>query len=441
MARELTGPKYLREFKCIGPDCEDSCCVEWTVPVQEDDYQRMKKAMRKTPADRAKLKQSIQRDKSARDSTTKITIKTPNDRCAFLDEDCLCSLQKRFGEQVLPQTCVMFPRVVRRVGETLEMGASMACPEAARMCLLDPEGAALVPLSMDRIPGATGQHYTRIVIKPEGLYKQAYPLIQDALYMFLSASDLRVAQRLSLATLFAAQTRSFFYEGCSGDGEEFLGQTVQHFLRPEVQRELVTGKDEEMQASLMALGVVMAFVLGRGAEIRKQDRAPDRFEMLMRRVYASYLREAAQIPGKAKSSQADVSAEEMLVFYQARKARLRETWGSRLEQMLENYCKNRIFEKPYVGCEDLSVFFQYLAVEVAVVSFILHSHPDLHPPAGASSGGEFAVDQSSFDKSAIEVFQTFAKHIGNDERYETVIQQSAERFMSTPAHVILLFNL
>jgi lysine-N-methylase len=162
MARELTGPKYLREFKCIGPDCEDSCCVEWTIPVDPDGYQRMKKAMRKTAADRAKLKQSIQRDKSAQDGTTQITIKTPNDRCAFLDEDCLCSLQKRFGEQVLPQACALFPRVVRRVGEAVEMGASMAAQRprgcvcstrtALRWCRCPPiESQGLLVSAMDGV--------------------------------------------------------------------------------------------------------------------------------------------------------------------------------------------------------------------------------------------------------------------------------------------------
>lgn len=31
--RQVLMPQYMRRFKCIGPQCEDNCCVGWRVVV------------------------------------------------------------------------------------------------------------------------------------------------------------------------------------------------------------------------------------------------------------------------------------------------------------------------------------------------------------------------------------------------------------------------
>ena len=61
--------------------------------------------------------------------------KKKNGNCSFLDESNLCSIQKRFGEDYLPDTCQTFPR--RRVDfdQINVKTLSLACPEAARLCL------------------------------------------------------------------------------------------------------------------------------------------------------------------------------------------------------------------------------------------------------------------------------------------------------------------
>ena len=28
-------PKYLKEFKCIGGECEDSCCIGWDIDIDK----------------------------------------------------------------------------------------------------------------------------------------------------------------------------------------------------------------------------------------------------------------------------------------------------------------------------------------------------------------------------------------------------------------------
>ncbi len=35
-------PIYLKEFKCIGGECEDSCCIGWDVDIDKFTFINMK---------------------------------------------------------------------------------------------------------------------------------------------------------------------------------------------------------------------------------------------------------------------------------------------------------------------------------------------------------------------------------------------------------------
>jgi lysine-N-methylase len=59
--------------------------------------------------------------------------------CPFLDAERLCGIQKRLGEEYLSETCTSYPRVRNVVNGLLEESMTMACPEAARLALLDPD--------------------------------------------------------------------------------------------------------------------------------------------------------------------------------------------------------------------------------------------------------------------------------------------------------------
>ena len=36
-------PSYLKNFKCIGGACEDTCCAGWSIEVDEGTYKKYKK--------------------------------------------------------------------------------------------------------------------------------------------------------------------------------------------------------------------------------------------------------------------------------------------------------------------------------------------------------------------------------------------------------------
>lgn len=58
--------------------------------------------------------------------------------CPMLTENSLCKVQLQLGEEFLSNVCTSYPRVSNIVNDVVERSATMSCPEAARLALLNP---------------------------------------------------------------------------------------------------------------------------------------------------------------------------------------------------------------------------------------------------------------------------------------------------------------
>lgn len=131
-------PQYMKGFKCIGFECEDNCCYGWKVQINQDAYKRYKKVS--NGEIKGALEKYVTRNRSnpTIENYAKITMNTKGD-CPFLRKDKLCNIYKSLGEEYLSKICTVYPRVTNIVNEIIEKSASLSCPEAARMALLNPD--------------------------------------------------------------------------------------------------------------------------------------------------------------------------------------------------------------------------------------------------------------------------------------------------------------
>ncbi|WP_299786812.1 flagellin lysine-N-methylase [uncultured Shewanella sp.] len=130
MASNTIRPGYVSEFSCIGPDCEDSCCIDWSVHVDKQSY--------------LKTMAHPQLKSLAEDSMQPINVKdedwaiirfSEQGRCPFLQQDKLCKIHAVAGEEALSETCRSYPRIFRVRGDDGFESLSLSCPEAARLIL------------------------------------------------------------------------------------------------------------------------------------------------------------------------------------------------------------------------------------------------------------------------------------------------------------------
>ncbi len=133
-------PAFAANFRCIGPNCEDTCCQGWAVPIDRAAYEKYRKlpagplrtlinaSILVTPEDTANVKPA---------GFANIQTTAAN-QCPLLTEDRLCAIQKEYGAEFLAHACATYPRIVNSAGGIQETALSLSCPEAARLVLLNP---------------------------------------------------------------------------------------------------------------------------------------------------------------------------------------------------------------------------------------------------------------------------------------------------------------
>jgi lysine-N-methylase len=137
-------PAYSDDFRCIGPACEDSCCEEWTVHVDQgtfEKYQNLPAGPLRTLLDENVLRipEPAQASGGAAAAAFAQIRMDSNRKCPLLTADGLCRIQVEHGEEFLPHSCATYPRVTYCIDGATEKALSLSCPEAARLVLLNPQ--------------------------------------------------------------------------------------------------------------------------------------------------------------------------------------------------------------------------------------------------------------------------------------------------------------
>lgn len=146
--RIVLQPQYMKAFSCIGPACEDSCCVGWRVDLDKNTYLKYKKAQDEDL--KSIIENMVKRKHNNKsDGSYGKIIMDKNIRCPFLDKESLCKIQLTKGEEYLSETCALYPRNVHKVDGKFERSATMSCPEIVRLGLLNPDGIVFEQIEED----------------------------------------------------------------------------------------------------------------------------------------------------------------------------------------------------------------------------------------------------------------------------------------------------
>ena len=128
-------PAFFKRFRCIGADCEDTCCQGMAVNVDAQTFAKYESCPD------VELKPRLRQFVTIRPAPTEqnfATIQPENSACPFLSEK-LCSLQQKLGVEYLSKVCDTYPRLLRLDGPQGERSLDLSCPEAARIVLTGPD--------------------------------------------------------------------------------------------------------------------------------------------------------------------------------------------------------------------------------------------------------------------------------------------------------------
>lgn len=308
-------PNYAHRFRCIGPECEDTCCQGWNVLIDKNTYEKYQ-AIPDGPL-RVLVEQRLERTGSANDLEYARVKLDENGACPFLAEDRLCAIQKEQGESYLSMTCSQYPRTARRFAGREEWTLTLSCPEAARLVLMDRQ--LIAPPSGPRYEkfGANVAGTT-----PSALLGQvrnfAVLLIQDRSY--------RLWQRIFLLNMFCKRMEGF---AANRDWDRIPALLSEHAAIVS-SGSLRTALDAIPAQSMLQLGVFMMLI---------EDHPSDGRNRRFAEYIDDFARGIGHRPGRATA--------DLVQNYIEAQERYYRPWAARHAFMLENYLLNYVFARTF----------------------------------------------------------------------------------------------
>ncbi|MDA3810193.1 MAG: flagellin lysine-N-methylase [Spirochaetaceae bacterium] len=141
---KILSPSYVKGFKCIGGDCEDSCCIGWDIDIDKLTY---RKYFRTKDGQMKKefVKHVYRNEESGSDEVDYGRVHIKESKwCPFLDENKLCRIYSNLGEDYLSNVCYSYPRVYNVLDDVYELSLFMSCPEVIRKLLASKEPISFI---------------------------------------------------------------------------------------------------------------------------------------------------------------------------------------------------------------------------------------------------------------------------------------------------------
>lgn len=207
---EYRTTSFYKEFKCIGGICEDSCCENWEIDL---DDASLKKYMKQSGAFGKRLKDNTRvKDKQFILNGT---------RCPFLNDENLCDIYIEMGENCLCETCTNFPRHIEEFEDLKEVSLTMSCPEASRIMLAKKE-----KITFECREGTDAEYGLKHIEKtsPLAFWKNRHvnkldkPLfdilfkVRELMFEILQSRNEPIAERAATVLLFAYEIQEFIDE-------------------------------------------------------------------------------------------------------------------------------------------------------------------------------------------------------------------------------------
>lgn len=125
---------FYDDFQCVGNNCEDHCCKDWSITVDKKTYVKYQKLP--VSEFKKKLSSHINRNRKAKGDYAYGKINLVEQKCPMLSQDRLCEIYLNLGPENMCYTCRIYPRIFNKVDDTLEQSLTISCIEVARNLLL-----------------------------------------------------------------------------------------------------------------------------------------------------------------------------------------------------------------------------------------------------------------------------------------------------------------
>lgn len=119
---------WFGKFQCIGGECSATCCSGWNIKIDEESIEKYEKLKAEG--------EELFADTYCNENNS---MRMVGQSCLFLTEDGWCKLVRNYGEDILCDTCKIYPRMCNVYGDVNECTVKISCPVVADYLLSEEE--------------------------------------------------------------------------------------------------------------------------------------------------------------------------------------------------------------------------------------------------------------------------------------------------------------
>lgn len=425
--------KYLLEFECIGGECPDTCCSGMRVELSKQEFVQLKKAARGAPKllqnieSQIAARKGLQIDESESDMGAYV-IANEKSTCNFLDAERLCEIHGTLGHSALPSTCAQYPRHLQQIDDLLEASATLACPEIARLCLLNDDLLEFVESSPQDMPYRRIRHHLPQTNSVDH-YTQHYEEVRSLFLELLTIKGIPLKERLFLAYCFADVVEDIFYLGTLRFNQTVLEEAITLFRDPETQKSTASKIHGLHISSLPQFEMARDILSARRPKcthdrfnhlidcILFRDEAPESFSDDFFENRELYLHDAGSLAQLFHETVQKVGSPAMEI----------------IDSICLRYARHFILTHPFVTSPTLIRYLNELSLHLLLARFLLVLHPEFRQHAAHMSA-------SQIESYTVNVFQMLTKVIFHVADFSQLLQHYLiqEGFLKLDRAILLL---
>jgi lysine-N-methylase len=406
----------MTRFRCLGGECEATCCGGGVIPVTEKTHRRLTVLATGDAAASALLAQGIELTPGGPEHG-RIRFLDSGD-CSMRDERGLCRVHTRFGHAELFEVCATYPRYASEIDDDIELFGSLACPEVARLALLADDGFELSPLTIDAAPRVLRNRFTT-----DTPYFRPFKQVRAAFVQLLSVPSHTLAEKLFAMLWLSDKLKGVLYEGCAPIPPLELEKALAAPAEPQVLEQLARNYRSLSLDGVLPISVVVAVL--RPPPHARRGAQTEAFDALWAALERRYGRAVA--PG-GSASEAELRG--VWLSYRELASRVPGATAERLELLLTRFAINHVLTTPHMLAANLFEYAYDLVVRLACLCFLLHTR-----------SSDVASSAAELDRQIIETIYGFVRTIEHAELPSELRKMLHEQGIDGLAHAVCFLAL
>ena len=420
MSITILAPAYLHEFKCLGGDCEDTCCQNWDIRLDEKHYNLLATAFSDDASHKITFKNHVKTfDKQEASERNFAYIKVNESGfCPFLNQHGLCHIHAEYGVEPLSDVCTFFPRVFSLSNNTAEMTGALSCPEMVRRCLFssaqDYELTAMLKSTLPR----NDYPVSHRLDLTNNFYHEKFPAVNEQLISLINDEQYAFETRMYFLANFTYRLAPHYHQSCE-EKQKLIDEEILRIRNVDIKKQLDDYFYQFNTTEPVAIIIVQSIL-----QLRIQYEGGDKLSKFAGQIFDNYKADLE------KSEDFDVFGENvppdiLWKKFQGHWERLNSSYGAQLEVYFTRYVTNCLQREWFIGMPDPFVYIHMLSIRVAILRFLLTSHPNMislvNPESMESDKQSPDEIQQAFDAIVVEVVYLFARSIDHNHNFLQVV--------------------